>query len=241
MNEVQYIEYIIEAFKSNGYGDLINEESAKKFFELSNLLVETNKITNLTAITDEKEIIFKHFLDSATVCRYIPADSMIIDVGCGAGFPSLPIAILRKDVRVTSLDSTGKKIDFVNEAARVLGMNNVVGVCGRAESYVADNREKFDLCVGRAVSRLNILSEICIPFVKIDGSFVAMKASKGEEEFTEAKNGITKLGCQLKQEDVVEIVSETEKLERRIYCFAKIKNTPKEYPRNYSQITKKPL
>lgn len=237
----QYIKYIIEAFTANGYGELIDREKAEKFYALSNLLVETNKKTNLTAITDEVGIVYKHFLDSATVCKYIPIGAEVIDVGCGAGFPSLPVAILRSDVKITSLDSTGKKIDFVNLAANQLGLWNVQGVCARAESYVADHREKYDVCVGRAVSRLNVLAEICIPFVKIDGCFVSMKASKGEEELSEAKTGISKLGCEPAEQDKICISFPEENLERNIYCFKKISKTPKEYPRNYSQITKKPL
>lgn len=241
MNLEQYIECITDAFEQNGYGDLIDEDSAKKFYELSSLLIQTNKITNLTAITDEIEIIYKHFLDSATVCKNIPDNAELIDVGCGAGFPSLPIAILRKDVRITSLDSTGKKIDFVNKAADALELLNVRGVCSRAESYVSDHREEYDVCIGRAVSRLNILSEICIPFVKLGGSFIAMKASKGEEELKEASNGIKKLGCELSKLAKVEVKMPTENLERTILCFKKQSKTPIGYPRNYSQITKKPL
>ena len=153
----------------------------------------------------------------------------------------MPIAILRNDVKITSLDSTGKKIDFVNKAASELGLENVRGVCSRAESYVSDHRETFDVCVGRAVSRLNVLSEICIPFVKIGGSFVAMKASKGDEELQEAFNGIKKLGCALSKSFKVEIKTTTDNLERVILCFDKQSKTPSAYPRNYSQITKKPL
>ena len=241
MDLERYIECINDAFIQNGYGDLMDKDSAEKFYKLSNLLIQTNKITNLTAITDETEIIYKHFLDSATVCRVIHENAELIDVGCGAGFPSLPIAILRNDVKITSLDSTGKKIDFVNKAASELGLENVRGVCSRAESYVSDHRETFDVCVGRAVSRLNVLSEICIPFVKIGGSFVAMKASKGDEELQEAFNGIKKLGCALSKSFKVEIKTTTDNLERVILCFDKQSKTPSAYPRNYSQITKKPL
>lgn len=241
MELAQYKAIIKEAFESNGFGHLIDDAAAEKFYLLSNILVETNKITNLTAITDEIDIIYKHFLDSATVCDCIPYGSKIIDVGCGAGFPSLPIAILRQDTKITSLDSTGKKIDFVNKAAERLGLENVRGVCSRAEDFVSGCREAYDVSLGRAVSRLNVLSEICIPFVSVDGRFIAMKASKGEEEFLEAKNGIARLGCELEKESEIRITSDKEKIERKIYCFKKIKNTPKEFPRNYSQITKKPL
>ena len=237
----QYIEYIKEAFSENGYGDLIDDNKAETFYKLSSLLIETNKVTNLTAITNEEDVIFKHFLDSATVCRHIPDGARIIDVGCGAGFPSLPIAIIRNDVEITSLDSTGKKINFVNSAADHLGLHNVTGICARAEDFVSKARESYDICTGRAVSRLNVLSEICIPFVKIGGSFVAMKSSKGEDEYTEAKNGIEKLGCKYSSSESIELITNGEPLHREIYVFKKEASTPKIYPRNYSQITKKPL
>ena len=236
-----YKSTIIELFESNDYGDLLDDIKIERLHRLSNLLVETNKVTNLTAITDEKAIMLKHFLDSATVCKHSPLNSKVIDVGCGAGFPSLPLAILRSDVNVTSLDSTGKKIDFVNKVAHELELNNVEGVCGRAESFIVNRRESYDVCTGRAVSRLNVLSEICIPFVKTGGIFVAMKSSKGEEEYSEAKSGIGRLGSEFSLKENITLASPEESLSREIYIFIKNRKTPLEFPRNYSQITKKPL
>ena len=236
-----YKSTIIGLFESNGYGDLLDDIKIERLHRLSNLLVETNKVTNLTAITDEKAIMLKHFLDSATVCKHIPLNSKVIDVGCGAGFPSLPLAILRSDVNVTSLDSTGKKIDFVNKVARELELNNVEGVCGRAESFIENRRESYDVCTGRAVSRLNVLSEICIPFIKTGGAFVAMKSSKGEEEYSEAKSAIGRLGSEFSLKENITLASPEESLSREIYIFIKNRKTPLEFPRNYSQIIKKPL
>lgn len=241
MECIEYKKYLLDIFEKNGCRDLLDDESACKFYKLSNLLVEANKVTNLTAITDEKEIMLKHFIDSSTVCKHIPQGARVIDVGCGAGFPSLPLAILRSDISVTSLDSTGKKINFVNQAAKDLGLGNLNGICGRAEDYVKNCRETFDVCTGRAVSRMNVLSEICIPFVKVDGLFVAMKSSKGEEEYAEAKNGIVKLGCEFEAREQLTLFDCKEQLSREIYVFRKVKRTPVEYPRNYSQIMKKPL
>ena len=145
---------LYEAFGENGIDDLLSERAADLFFEFATLLIETNKHTNLTAITDEKDIILKHFADSAIVSRYIPVGASVLDVGCGAGFPSIPLAIVRGDVSIISLDSTGKKIYFVLSAKEKLGLENLNAVCARAEEYVESARESFDVCTSRAVARL---------------------------------------------------------------------------------------
>ena len=241
MDEKQYIDYIIDAFEDNGLGDFIDEAKAKKFYDFHKLLTETNKTTNLTAITKEKDVILKHFLDCATVCVHLPENCKLLDVGCGAGFPSLPVAILRGDVSVTSIDSTGKKINFVSETARKLELCNLDALCCRAEDFAKDRRESFDVCVSRAVARLNVLSELCLPFVKVGGAFVAMKSEKGAEEYAEAKCGIEKLGGALKQKISPVLNLESNSVSRELYLITKIKQTPANYPRNYSQISKKPL
>ena len=232
---------LLSAFESNGISDLITAESVEKLYLFSNLLVETNKITNLTAITDEKGIILKHFVDCASISRYVPANSRLIDVGCGAGFPSLPLAIIRPDITVVSLDSTGKKIDFINRVVANLELDNITAVCARAEEFVTENREMFDVCTSRAVARLNILSELCLPLVKVGGLFIAMKSNKGAEEYAEAQNGIKKLGATLKFSKEESFFLESDSITRETYVFEKEKPTPKEFPRKYAQILKKPL
>ena len=241
MDEQQYITTLLAAFKQNGLGDLLTDKSAEKLYLFSNLLVETNKITNLTAITDEEGIILKHFIDCASISRYIPAGARIIDVGCGAGFPSLPLAIIRPDISVTSLDSTGKKIDFVNKVAAELNLSNLTAICARAEDFAAEHREAFDICTSRAVARLNILAELCLPLVKIGGTFIAMKSNKGAEEYAEAANGIKRLCAQLdfSKEESFSLGDNT--IIRETYALKKTNHTPKEFPRKYSQILKKPL
>ncbi|MBR2335495.1 MAG: 16S rRNA (guanine(527)-N(7))-methyltransferase RsmG [Clostridia bacterium] len=241
MDKNQYISTLLSTFENNGISDLVTAESAEKLYLFSNLLVETNKITNLTAITDEKGIILKHFVDCASISRYIPTNYRLIDVGCGAGFPSLPLAIIRPDIAVVSLDSTGKKIDFVNRAAANLKLDNITAVCARAEEFVTENREMFDVCTSRAVARLNILSELCLPLVKVGGLFIAMKSNKGAEEYAEAQNGITKLGATLKFSKEESFVLESDSIARETYVFKKGRPTPKEFPRKYAQILKKPL
>jgi 16S rRNA (guanine527-N7)-methyltransferase len=241
MNYNEYSSELLQAFEQNGLSHLINEDAAQKLYAFSDILIQTNKSFNLTAITDEKEIILKHFVDCASVCEYIPRDAKLIDVGCGAGFPSIPIAILRPDVSVTPLDSTGKKVDFINMTAKKLGLSNVSAVCARAEEFAAAHREQFDVCISRAVARLNILDELCVPFARKGGNFIAMKSSKGEEEYTEACSGLEKLGCVLKENVKKSFFYNEMTIERNIYVFKKISATPTQFPRKYAQILKKPL
>ena len=237
----EYKDILYRAFKENGCGELLSDESAQKLYEFARILVETNKAFNLTAITEEKEVILKHFVDCASISKHIPADSTLVDAGCGAGFPSLPIAILRSDVSVTSLDSTTKKIDFINRTAKELSLNNIVAISSRAEDFAKDNREKFDIATSRAVARLNILDELCIPLIKVGGLFIAMKSSRGEIELQEAQNGIKKLGAELETVDKSQLTLDDTTIERETYVFKKTSKTPSQYPRNYSQIAKKPL
>ena len=241
MERNEYISYIKSVFEQNSLGDLIDNEKASLFYDLSNLLIETNKTTNLTAITDEKEIILKHFIDCAAVSKLIPEDACVIDIGCGAGFPSLPLAICRPDLSVTSLDSTGKKIDFVNMAIARLGLNKSKAVCARAEEFVSESREVYDACVSRAVARLNMLAELCLPFVRVDGTFIAMKSSKGADELAEAARGVATLGGRHAETVKVEFFLEDQEIQRELQVYVKAKHTPNQYPRKYAQILKKPL
>ncbi len=241
MEKNKFIEILLEAFAQNGLGDIITDESAEKFYQFSNLLKEANNRFNLTAITDDEGIILKHFIDCATVTKHIPSDSKIIDVGCGAGFPSIPIAILRQDVFVTSLDSTAKKVNFINETAMKLGIGNISAITSRAEDHAKGRREYYDLAISRAVARLNILDELCLPLVKINGLFIGMKSSKGEEEYAEAKKGIETLGAKLVERNKLSLKYNESEIEREIFVFKKTKPTPAQYPRNYSQISRKPL
>ena len=153
----------------------------------------------------------------------------------------MPIAILRKDISVTSLDSTAKKIHFINESACELGLENIKAIASRAEDHAKTRREFYDVAISRAVARLNILDEICLPLVKVGGRFIAMKSSKGEVEYKEAESGVKLLGGELIENKTMTLEHEGETITREIFIFNKTKHTPSPYPRNYSQILKKPL
>ncbi len=241
MEYITFLAKLQRAFEQNGYDALLNESIKQKLYDFSCLLVETNKEYNLTSITDEDGIILKHLLDSASICEYIPENSSLIDVGCGAGFPSIPVAILRSDVRIVSLDSTEKRIKFIDEVTKNLSIANIYPKAGRAEDFAKEARESFDVATSRAVARLNILDELCIPFVKVGGSFIAMKSSRGDEEYAEASNGIIKLGAKLSKRYTKSFSLADDTIEREIFVFKKESKTPSQYPRNYSQISKKPL
>lgn len=241
MKKTNFIQKLYSAFEANQINGTLDKHKADNFFKLYQILIETNKAFNLTAITEEDDVILKHFVDCASVIQYIPLGSNIIDVGCGAGFPSLPIAILRDDVNITPLDSTAKKISYIKSVAQELNLTNVFPVAARAEEYAAKSRESFDIAISRAVARLNILDELCIPFVKKGGTFIAMKAPRGEEEFDEAQKGISKLGCELLTKEVLNLNYANNEIIREIYVFSKKSPTPAQYPRNFAQISKKPL
>ncbi len=230
-----------QAFSENGYNNLLNDDKSKKFFDFTCMLIETNKQYNLTAIKDEDGIILKHLVDCTSICEFIPQSSSLIDIGCGAGFPSVPLAILRDDLRIVSLDSTEKRINFINEVAKELVIENIYPKAGRAEDFAKETRESFDIATSRAVARLNILDELCLPFVKKGGKFIAMKAQQCEEEYREAAKGISILGGSLIQRKSMRLSYNGDTINREIYIFEKVERTPSMYPRNYSQISKKPL
>lgn len=241
MEFCQFNQHLCACFEENSLSHLLNDDKSKKLYGFANLLIEANKQMNLTAITDMEGIIFKHFADSAKLCDCIPENKTVIDVGCGAGFPSLVLAILRPDLDITALDSTAKKTVFITNCAQKLGVRNIKTVAARAEEFAQANREGFDYATSRAVARLNILCELCIPLVKAGGSFVPLKASKAQEEMNEATTAIKKLSARLSKSHEYNLVSKGESLERCIFEITKGSPTDKRYPRTYPQILKKPL
>ena len=223
---------------------LPTDEQAEKLEKLTQIMLAVNKSMNLTAITEENAIILKHYADSLTISKYVPKGSKMIDVGCGAGFPTLPLAIFRPDIEIYALDGTAKRIEYVKNTANELGLSNVNAIAGRAEDFAAkpEFREKFDIATARAVAALPILAELCLPFVKVGGTFASMKAAQGKAEFESAKNAISTCGGTPICIDCFKLTPDNETFEERvIITVSKSKQTPAKYPRHYSQISKKPL
>lgn len=238
----EFTEKFLTAMCRNGLEKFADEKLAGRFEALTDRMLEVNAHMNLTAITDTDGIIVKHYVDSLAVSEHIPEGSEIIDIGCGAGFPSLPLAIARPDLWITALDSTAKRINYINETAAMLRLGNLTAISARAEelSHDPDYREKYDVAVARAVARLNVLSELCVPYVKKGGIFIAMKAHAADE-VQEAENAISKLGGKTAKVIDFTLNAGDEHLPRVFVIVSKVKNTPDNYPRNNSQITKKPL
>lgn len=211
-----------------------------KFSEFCEILKKENKKYNLTAIEKDEEIAYRHFADCLMLEKYIPEGAKVLDVGAGGGFPSIPIAIVRPDITVFSLDATEKKIKFIENTAKALSLSNITGVCARAEEAArGDMRESFDFVTSRAVARLNILCEWCIPFLKTGGIFAAMKGAGANEEFREAQRAFSVLGCEARAENYDFFSPDRSTL--GIVLARKITPTDEKYPRNNSQIKKKPL
>jgi len=206
----------------------------------SALLAEKNKVMNLTGITEPREVATLHLLDSLSLLPMAElAGKKLVDVGTGAGFPGVPLAIALPDSHVTLLDSLNKRIDFLRESCMTIGLTNVDCVHGRAEEFAADHRESYDFAVSRAVASLPVLCELCLPLVKVGGQFLAMKSSHTEEEIAQAKSAIGKLGGRI--EEVVDYTIPTTDVTHRVVRIKKLSPTPRKYPRRFAQIKKQPL
>ena len=233
-------EKIYDIFKKNSLEKWLDGDKVNKFYNLAVALVETNKSLNLTAVTDAEGIVLKHFADSLIAVGEFPEGASVIDVGCGGGFPTFPLAIARPDLKITALDSTEKKINFVKKTALELGLDNITAISDRAEALGrGEMRESFDVATARAVAALPVLTELCVPFVKVGGEFIAMKALRADEEIgaTLSENLFEKLGGE-KEPAVtpITLVGGDEPLTRVVIKVKKLTKTPPSYPRNYSQI-----
>ena len=221
----------------------ITSDQIRRFYEFNNYLLEINQTTNLTAIRDLGDVIYKHDVDSLLALSYIPERARVLDLGCGPGFPSIPLAIARPDLSIVSLDSTAKKIAFVKSAVERLELDNLVAVSGRAEdASIIRSLGEFDVVISRAVARMNILAELCVPYVRIGGFFIALKGAKGGEELAEARDALKKLGCADVIANVRQLILANETSESRCIAVSKKERpTPKGFPRSYAAILKKPL
>lgn len=205
-------------------------------------LIETNKVMNLTAITEPEQVYIRHFIDSSAALTAADfAGKSVIDVGCGAGFPGLPMKITQPDISLTLLDSLNKRIAFLDELCDELGIKDVRCIHGRAEEEALkeDMREQFDFAVSRAVASLPMLCELCLPFVKVGGSFIAMKSSDYSEELNAAGNAISLLGACI--DEIREYTLPGDQGDRVLIIIKKVKQTPAGYPRRFAKIQKKPL
>lgn len=220
------------------FGITPSDEIANKFEKYENLLVETNKQFNLTAITETDEVNLKHFVDSISCQNLIEKGSSIVDVGTGAGFPGIPLSIVRDDISLTMIDSLGKRVNFLNTVINEIGIN-ASAFHFRAEEAGknAKFREKYDVATSRAVANLPVLCEYCLPFVKVGGLFLALKGRDAEAEVEKAEKAIKVLGGKL--EKVHEVFWEG--LEHRVVVIRKVCKTPPKYPRNAGKPSKEPI
>lgn len=234
MNKQEFINKVSEL------GINLTEEQLVQLDTYCNFLLEYNSHTNLTAIKEEDQVYLKHFYDSLTFIKAIDVTKYnnLLDIGTGAGFPGMVLKIVFPELEVTLLDSNNKKINFLQELSNKLGLTKINFYHGRAEDFCVKNRESFDIVTARAVTNMTALSELCLPLVKLNGYFIALKGSN-QDELNDSKNAIKILGGLI--EDTINFELPYDGGERNIVRIIKQKNTPKEYPRRYDKIVKKPL
>lgn len=215
----------------------LREDQIDRLCRFGQLLLQQNQVMNLTAITEPTAVARLHFLDSLALLREEAlAGKTLIDIGCGAGFPGVPLAIAEPSLRVTLLDSLQKRVNWLKTILPELGVDATC-VAARAEEYVAEHREAYDVATSRAVARLNILTELCLPYVKVGGKFLALKGAMAQAEADEAKTAIEALGgklAEIREYPVGEAI-------HRIVVVEKVRPTPKAYPRKFAKIKQQPL
>lgn len=225
---------MVEIFKNAGF--ILDGNKLELFEKYYEILSFYNEKFNITAITEKNEVYLKHFVDSLTGAKFINGD--FLDVGSGGGFPSVPIKILKPELKATLLEATGKKCEFLRSLVKELGLKDVRIICGRAEDLAHDKfyRQKFEFCTARAVAALPILSEYCLPFIKTGGKFVAYKGD-AEKEILDAENAVKILGGKIEKVEKIDLSGNL----RTIIVINKERKTPEEYPRANAKIRKKPL
>ena len=218
----------------------LTKKQIEKFYNYMNLLLEWNEKINLTAIIEPKEVILKHFVDSLTIAKYIKENEKLIDVGTGAGFPGIPLSIVKENTDIVLLDSLNKRINFLEEIKQNLKLKNITTIHGRAEEFGKNKKEReiYDIATSRAVAPLNILLEYLLPLVKVGGKAICMKGSN-IEEIENAKNALEILGGKI--EKIEEITLPNSDIKRNIIIVKKVNKTPAKYPRKAGTPSKEPL
>lgn len=238
---MEFVKALQEA--AAAYGVELNREQIAQFNSYYELLVEWNEKINLTAITEPKEVAVKHMVDSLSCYeeKYFPRGAKLIDIGTGAGFPGLPLKILRPDLELTLLDSLNKRVKFLSEVVKTLGLSGVELIHGRSEEVARHKnyREQFDIATARAVARLPIIAEYCLPFVKQGGYFISLKGRQFEEEMAEAQRALKLLGGTIVEVNEVKLPELDDK--RAVIYVAKKSPTPKVYPRKPGTPERSPL
>lgn len=236
MNNKEYLKQSLEKCDIS-----ITDQQVDKLFSFKNKLIEWNEKINLTTIIEEKEIIQKHFVDSLIPQKYIPKNSYLLDLGTGAGFPGIPLKILRDDIKPVLMDSVNKKVNYLNETIEKLNLENIQAVHYRAEdaAQINDYREKFDIVITRALSNMRTLSEYMLPFVKIGGIAICMKGPNIQEELEDSKKAIKLLGGEI-QEVINYTIPDTD-LNYNLVIIKKVNKTPKQYPRKAGKPLKEPI
>lgn len=231
----------MEALLRKGLAELgLDDGGTPSLLRYGELLLEKNKVMNLTAITEPQDVAALHFLDSAALLTLADfRGKSVVDVGTGAGFPGMPMKILEPSIHMTLLDSLGKRITFLQEVCEDLGLTDVQCVHARAEEFAAEHRQGFDFAVSRAVANLSVLCELCLPLVKVGGTFLSMKSVESDGELEQAEKAIRLLGGQVERTADYRIPG-TE-VTHRVIFIKKVAETPKKYPRPFAKIKKNPL
>ncbi len=236
-------EFLVKLF--NEINISLSEKQVEQFIIYYEMLVEKNKVMNLTAITEYEDVVVKHFVDSVLLNQIIDLNEVesVIDVGTGAGFPGIPLKIVFPHLKITLLDSLNKRINFLKEVVDRLKLENVECIHGRAEDFGhnEDYRENFDLCVSRAVANLSTLSEYCVPFIKVNGMFISYKSANLDEELNNSENAIKILGCSISDNKSVILPGTSDNTVRKFIVIKKGNKLSKKYPRKAGLPSKEPL